>query len=125
MSVAEKSAFPNTASSFSNLHLIVPLGVMGILLVMVLPMPTVAMDLLISFNITLSIIVTLVSMYVLQPVQFSVFPSLLLIMTLFRLSLVVASTRLILLHGAEGEDAILSHSEIPPSIRVLSLGTAT
>jgi len=72
---------------------------------MVLPMPTLAMDLLISLNITVSIIILLVSMYILQPVSFSVFPSLLLIVTLFRLALNVASTRLILLHGAEGEDA--------------------
>ena len=78
---------------------------MGILLVMVLPMPTMMMDLLISLNITLSIVILLVSMYILQPVHFSVFPSLLLIITLFRLALNVASTRLILLHGSEGEDA--------------------
>jgi flagellar biosynthesis protein FlhA len=78
---------------------------MGILLVMVLPMPTMIMDLLISLNITLSIIVLLVSMYILQPVHFSVFPSLLLIITLFRLALNVASTRLILLQGSTGDDA--------------------
>ena len=63
------------------------------------------MDLLISLNITLSIVIMLVSMYILQPVHFSVFPSLLLIITLFRLALNVASTRLILLQGASGEDA--------------------
>jgi flagellar biosynthesis protein FlhA len=70
-------------------------------------MPTMIMDLLISLNITLSIIIMLVSMYILQPVSFSVFPSLLLILTLFRLSLNIASTRLILLNGSgiSGEDA--------------------
>ena len=102
MSVAEKTAIPNLSSILGKLHLIIPMGVMGILLVMVLPMPTMIMDLLISLNITLSIIIMLVSMYILQPVHFSVFPSLLLIITLFRLALNVASTRLILLHGAEG-----------------------
>ena len=83
----------------------IPIGVMGILLIMVLPMPTMLMDLLISLNIMLSILVMLVSMYITQPVHFSVFPSLLLIVTLFRLALNVASTRLILLRGSEGEDA--------------------
>ncbi len=105
MSVAEETAVPNLSNILGKLHLIIPVGVMGILIVMVLPMPTMAMDLLISLNITLSIIVMLVSMYILQPVHFSVFPSLLLIITLFRLALNVASTRLILLHGSEGEDA--------------------
>ncbi len=105
MNVAEKSALSNISDVLGSFHLIIPIGVMGILLVMVLPMPSVIMDLLISLNITLSIIIMLVSMYILQPVHFSVFPSLLLIITLFRLALNVASTRLILLRGAEGEDA--------------------
>ncbi len=100
-----QAALPNLSQIFRKVHLIVPMAVVGMLLVMVLPMPTMAMDLLISLNITVSIIVLLVSMYILQPVNFSVFPSLLLIVTLFRLSLNVASTRLILLHGSEGEDA--------------------
>ncbi len=104
MSVAE-SATPDPAQILGKVHLIIPVAVMGILVVMVLPMPTMVMDLLISLNITLSIIILLVSMYILQPVHFSVFPSLLLIVTLFRLALNVASTRLILLHGSEGEDA--------------------
>ncbi len=105
MSVLAKSTLSGFSDLLGKFHLIIPVGVMGILLVMVLPMPPVVMDLLISLNITLSIIIMLVSMYILQPVHFSVFPSLLLIVTLFRLSLNVASTRLILLRGAEGEDA--------------------
>jgi flagellar biosynthesis protein FlhA len=105
MSVAEKIALPGLSSVFSKSHLVMPIGVMGILLVMVLPMPALIMDLLISLNFTLSILIMLVSMYILQPVHFSVFPSLLLIITLFRLSLNVATTRLILLQGASGEDA--------------------
>jgi flagellar biosynthesis protein FlhA len=105
MSVAEKSALPDLSNILGNLHLTIPIGVMGILLVMVLPMPTMVMDLLISLNITLSILIMLVSMYIMQPVHFSVFPSLLLIITLFRLALNVASTRLILLHGSEGAGA--------------------
>jgi flagellar biosynthesis protein FlhA len=105
MSVAEKSALTSISGILGKFHLVIPVGVMGILLVMILPMPSMIMDLLISLNITLSIIIMLVSMYILQPVHFSVFPSLLLIITLFRLSLNVASTRLILLRGGEGEDA--------------------
>jgi flagellar biosynthesis protein FlhA len=105
MSAADKSALASLSNIFGKLHLVIPVGVMGILLVMVLPMPAMIMDLLISLNITLSIIIMLVSMYILQPVQFSVFPSLLLILTLFRLALNIGSTRLILLNGSSGEDA--------------------
>jgi flagellar biosynthesis protein FlhA len=105
MNVAEKPALSSFSDVLGKFHLVIPVGIMGILLVMILPMPSVVMDLLISLNITLSIIIMLVSMYILQPVHFSVFPSLLLIITLFRLSLNVASTRLILLRGSEGEDA--------------------
>jgi len=93
------------ADKLGRYHLVIPVGVMGILLVMILPMPTIILDLLISLNITLSIIIVLVSMYILQPVHFSVFPSLLLIITLFRLALNIASTRLILLHGSTGDSA--------------------
>ncbi|MBN2319528.1 MAG: flagellar biosynthesis protein FlhA [Acidobacteria bacterium] len=105
MSVESTATLTNLAKAFGKLHMVIPVGVMGILLVMVIPMPTMIMDLLISLNITCSILVLLVSMYINQPVSFSVFPSLLLIITLFRLSLNIASTRLILLHGSGGEDA--------------------
>ena len=105
MNVAEKSLLPGYARISGKVHLIIPLSVMGLLLVMMLPMPPLFLDVLISLNITLSIIILLVSMYILQPVSFSVFPSLLLIITLFRLALNVASTRLILLNGANTEDA--------------------
>jgi len=101
-SVAQREGIPQ---ALGKVHLIIPVAVMGILLMMTLPVPRTLLDILISLNITVSIIIVLVSMYILQPVNFSVFPSLLLIITLFRLALNVASTRLILLHGAEGEDA--------------------
>jgi flagellar biosynthesis protein FlhA len=105
MSVAARATIPNLSQLVGKVHLIIPVAVMGILLIMVLPMPTMMMDLLISLNITVSVIILMVAMYILRPVSFSVFPSLLLIITLFRLALNVASTRLILLHGGEGEDA--------------------
>jgi flagellar biosynthesis protein FlhA len=81
------------------------LSVVAILMVMILPLPTPALDLMLTFNITFSIIVLLTALYTLKPLDFSVFPSLLLILTLFRLSLNVASTRLILLRGSEGVSA--------------------
>jgi len=80
-------------------------GVIGILFVMLIPMPPLFLDIFLTFNITLSLIILLVTLYTLRPLDFSVFPSLLLVATLFRLSLNVASTRLILLHGNEGEAA--------------------
>lgn len=80
-------------------------GVIGILLVMLVPLPTFVLDILLSFSITISIIILLMSMYVMKPLDFSAFPSVLLTVTLLRLSLNVASTRLILLHGSEGTGA--------------------
>jgi flagellar biosynthesis protein FlhA len=80
-------------------------GVIGILVVMVVPLPTFILDVLLSFSITISIIILLMAMFVSKPLDFSVFPSILLVVTLLRLSLNVASTRLILLHGSEGAGA--------------------
>ncbi len=81
------------------------IGVLGILMVMIVPLPTWLMDVLLATNITIGILILLTSIYVLKPLEFSVFPSLLLLTTLFRLSLNVATTRLILLHGQEGPAA--------------------
>lgn len=84
---------------------LVPMAVIGILFVMIVPLPTVLLDILLSVSLTFSIVILLMSMYVLKPLHFSAFPSVLLIVTLLRLSLNVASTRLILLHGNEGTEA--------------------
>lgn len=78
-------------------------GVVAILLLMILPMPPFLLDLLLVMNIGFSLAILLVSMYARKALEFSVFPSVLLIVTLARLSLNVASTRLILLHGYAGE----------------------
>lgn len=75
---------------------------MCILMVMVIPIPTIFLDLLLSLNITLSLIILLVGMYILKPLELSAFPAILLLTTLFRLSLNVASTRIILLNGGDG-----------------------
>ena len=84
---------------------ILAVAVIGVVVVMILPLPPLVLDIFLSFNITIAIIIMLVAMYIKEPLDFSVFPSLLLIVTLFRLSLNVASTRLILLRGKEGLEA--------------------
>ena len=80
-------------------------AVLGVLLVMILPIPAALMDILFATNITLSLVILLVAVYAGRPLDFSVFPTVLLFATLFRLSLNVASIRLILLHGNQGVDA--------------------
>ncbi len=82
-----------------------PMLIILVLAMMVLPLPTILLDLLFTFNIALSIIVLLVALYTLKPLEFSVFPTILLVTTLLRLSLNVASTRVILLEGHTGPDA--------------------
>ncbi|WP_380163544.1 flagellar biosynthesis protein FlhA [Jannaschia sp. R86511] len=81
----------------------VPVGVVGIILLLVVPLPAMLLDGLIVLNIGLSILTLMVAMYVTRPLEFSIFPALLLVMTLFRLGLNVASTRLVLLDGYAGE----------------------
>jgi flagellar biosynthesis protein FlhA len=84
---------------------IVPALAVSMVFVMLIPLPAVIVDLLLSLSITASVLVMLVAIQILKPVQFSVFPSLLLLLTLFRLSLGLASSRRILLHGSEGAGA--------------------
>ncbi len=81
----------------------VPVGVVGIVLLLVVPLPAAFLDVLIVLNITISLVVLLTSMYVKRPLDFSVFPSMLLVLTLFRLGLNVASTRLVLRDGYAGQ----------------------
>ncbi len=78
-------------------------AVVGIMTMMVIPMPPVLLDLLLTLNFSISITILLITMYVREPLQFSVFPSLLLIVTLFRLGLNISSSRLILLHAYAGQ----------------------
>jgi len=83
----------------------IAMAVIAILMVMIIPIPPFLLDVFLAFSITFSIIILLMSMHILKPLEFSVFPSVLLMVTLLRLSLNVASTRLILLHGNEGTAA--------------------
>lgn len=83
----------------------VPLMLLLLLGLMTLPVPTFLLDTFFTFNIALSIVVLLVTIYVLKPLDFAVFPSILLVATLMRLALNVASTRVVLMFGHEGGDA--------------------
>jgi flagellar biosynthesis protein FlhA len=86
-------------------QLVAPALIVMILAMMVLPLPPFVLDLLFSFNIAMAVIVLLVAMYITKPLEFSVFPTVLLVTTLLRLSLNVASTRIVLLEGHTGPDA--------------------
>ena len=86
-------------------QLLAPSAIMAVVLLMIVPLSPLVLDLLLSVDIGLSVVLLLTVIYITQPVQFSVFPSLLLLLTLVRLSLNVASTRLILMHGQEGVEA--------------------
>jgi flagellar biosynthesis protein FlhA len=83
-------------------ELITVIGVIAVLVVMIIPLPSIILDFLLALNITLAITILLIAMYTIKPLDFFIFPPLILVTTLFRLSLNVASTRLILLHGNEG-----------------------
>jgi flagellar biosynthesis protein FlhA len=84
---------------------IVPMAAVSMVFVMLVPLPSFILDLLLTISITASVLVLLTAIQILRPVQFSVFPSLLLLLTLLRLSLDLAATRRILLHGNEGSGA--------------------
>src|SRR3990172_4477781 len=89
----------------TTLEWLVPVATVTLVFVMIVPIPALMLDLLLATSITLGVIVLLASLYILRPAQFSVFPTLLLFLTLFRISLNIASSRRILLHGSEGTAA--------------------
>src|SRR5690348_1991336 len=82
-----------------------PIFVVMLLSMMVLPLPPFVLDILFTFNIAFSIMVLLVGMQIVKPLDFAVFPTVLLVTTLLRLSLNIASTRIVLLQGHTGPDA--------------------
>ena len=82
---------------------VVPMGIIGVVLMMVLPLPPQLLDLLLAFSIALAVGVFLTALFIEEALEFSAFPAFVLIATLLRLSLNVATTRLILLHGGEGQ----------------------
>ncbi|TVQ33339.1 MAG: flagellar biosynthesis protein FlhA [Geminicoccaceae bacterium] len=81
------------------------IGVIGILVVLILPMPRMALDMLLAISIAVSVMVLFTALFIEHPLQFSSFPTVLLLATMLRLALNLASTRLILAHGHEGPDA--------------------
>ena len=101
----QNSTFFQQVKFFANGNIAIPLILIAILGMMTLPVPPFLLDLLFTFNIALALVVLLVCVYSLRPVEFAVFPTILLVATLLRLALNVASTRVILLEGHEGGDS--------------------
>ena len=89
----------------ANADALLALGVFAVVAIMMVPLPPIVLDLMLAASITVSLLIFLVAIYTRRPVEFSVFPTVLLVTTVFRLSLNVASTRLILTHGSEGTHA--------------------
>ncbi len=100
MAAAETGIIAGIKRESSDILMIV--AFIGILMAMILPLHPIVLDFFLALNISFAIVVLITTMYTTAPLEFGIFPSLLLVLTLFRLSLNVASTRLILLHGNEG-----------------------
>jgi flagellar biosynthesis protein FlhA len=99
LAAAKKFSFPDLGD------MAVPIAVLAIVIALITPMPAMLLDLLIVVDLMMSVIVMMVTMYILKPVEFNVFPTALLLLTLFRLALNVSSARLILLNGNSGTAA--------------------
>ncbi len=95
----------NPAQLAQRTDVMAAFGLVSILMLMILPVPPIMLDLFLSLNITIALVILVISLYTIKAVDFSIFPAILLTTTLFRLSLNVASTRLILLHGDTGPSA--------------------
>lgn len=91
-----------TERSSTPAEWLLPVAAVATVFVMLVPVPAFLLDLFLATSVTLGVVVLLSALYILRPVQFSVFPTLLLFLTLFRISLNIASSRRILLHGTEG-----------------------
>ena len=91
------------ASLLKNNDIIMAIGIVIIVAMMIIPLPPMLLDILLTLNISLSVIILLVCLFIKEPLEYSSFPIILLVATIFRLGLNVSSTRLILLHGAAGE----------------------
>jgi flagellar biosynthesis protein FlhA len=101
-------AGPDNDSTFGPITRIgvgVPVGLLSILAMMILPLPPVMLDVLFTFNIALSLVIVMAVFQVRRPLEFAIFPTVLLLVTILRLALNVASTRVVLMHGHEGPHA--------------------
>lgn len=94
-----------TAGMKEKSDIFVAVSVVFVILIMIVPLNSFFMDIFLTLSISLSILILFIGMYINKPLDFSVFPSVLLIVTLFRLSLNIATTRLVLVHGDEGSHA--------------------
>jgi len=103
--IASGSLISRIVDSLKHGDIALALGVLGILVVLILPMPSLMLDLLLAISITFSVLVLLTSLFIEKPLHFSSFPTVLLIATMLRLALNLASTRLILASGHEGTAA--------------------
>lgn len=99
------STTQSAVNPLSNLGLGIPVVILVLLLMMILPLPPIVLDLLFTFNISLSLMVLLAGIYIRRPLEFSVFPTILLVATLLRLALNIASTRVVLISGHTGTQA--------------------
>lgn len=103
---AAQSAFPFDISAIlKRTDIAFALGMIIIMVILIMPMPGILMDLCLAISITFSVMILMTSLFIEKPLQFSSFPTILLVSTMIRLSLNVASTRLILSHGHEGAHA--------------------
>lgn len=93
----------NLEEMLKNNDILLAVGLVVIIAMMIIPLPSVLLDVLLTLNISVSIVILLVCLYTTEPLNYSSFPTILLVSTLFRLGLNVSSTRLILLHGQAGE----------------------
>jgi flagellar biosynthesis protein FlhA len=99
------SSVAEIAKERNNSDIYMAIALIGVLALMIIPLPSFLLDIFLAANITIALVILLVCLYTVQPLDFSIFPSILLVTTLFRLALNIASTRLILLHGNEGVEA--------------------
>jgi flagellar biosynthesis protein FlhA len=114
------ASHPFFAKLHANRGMIFPIAFMSLLLVILVPLPTQVLDFLLIINMTLSAIVMVSTIYVTSPLEFSVFPSLLLAMTMFRLVLNAATTRLILTAGQNGGDVTTAMHAAGEVVRTFS-----
>jgi flagellar biosynthesis protein FlhA len=100
-----QTLFKDRLKAISDGDALLGIGMVAILSVMLLPLPSMFLDVLLIINISAAFVILLTSIYSSKPLDFAIFPSLLLVTTLFRISLAVAATRLVLLHGDQGSEA--------------------
>ena len=105
MAAAANSLIVDNIKKVGVFGVITPLMVLALLSMVVLPLPPIALDMLFTFNIALALVVLLVTVYALRPLDFGIFPTVLLVATLLRLAMNIASTRVVLLEGHTGTDA--------------------